>query len=195
LTCITLVIGVFACVAVMTTNSCHLFAFARDSGVPFSKSPSQVSHVYQTQRGQASNTATSLRFRVPLLIFLLLLSLISLGFAIAFQQVLALRISAMLTTYMISISCAALKRVRGQPLLPSTFSLGRWGLPLNIVVVLFLFFLRIFAYFPTVPSPAPADTNWAILGYGSVIMVALVYYVFRGRHRYVGPVEYVRKRQ
>lgn len=100
-----------------------------------------------------------------------------------------------MTTYMISISCAALKRVRGQPLLPSTFSLGRWGLPLNIVVVLFLFFLRIFAYFPTVPSPAPADTNWAILGYGSVIMVALVYYVFRGRHRYVGPVEYVRKRQ
>lgn len=59
----------------MTTNSCQLFGFARDSGVPFSKSPSQVSHVYQTQRGQASNTATSLRFRVPLIIFLLLLSL------------------------------------------------------------------------------------------------------------------------
>jgi choline transport protein len=35
--------------------------------------------------------------------------------------------------------------------------------------------------------------NWAVLGYGSVIIFALVYYIFRGRHRYVGPVEYVRK--
>ena len=43
LTCIMLVIGVFACVAVMATNSRQLFAFARDNGVPFSKVFSQVS--------------------------------------------------------------------------------------------------------------------------------------------------------
>ncbi|KAL1652677.1 hypothetical protein SLS61_004657 [Didymella pomorum] len=185
LTCITLVIGIFACVAVMATNSRQLFAFARDSGVPFSESLSQVSP----------------RFGVPLnssyvtIIFVLLLSLITLGSAVAFQQVLALGVSAMLTTYMISISCVALKRIRGEPLLPSKFNLSKWGLPINIIAVLFLFFLWIFAFFPTVPSPAPADMNWAILGYGSVIIFALVYYVFRGRYRYVGPVEYVRKGQ
>lgn len=127
------------------------------------------------------------------IIFVLLLSLITLGSAVAFQQVLALGVSAMLTTYMISISCVALKRIRGEPLLPSKFNLGRWGLPINIIAVLFLFFLWIFAFFPTVPNPTPADMNWAILGYGSVIIFALVYYVFRGRHTYVGPVEYVRK--
>lgn len=43
LTCIMLVIGVFACVAVMATNSRQLFAFARDHGVPFSRVFSQVS--------------------------------------------------------------------------------------------------------------------------------------------------------
>jgi choline transport protein len=43
LTCIMLVISVFACVAVMATNSRQLFAFARDSGVPFSKTFSKVS--------------------------------------------------------------------------------------------------------------------------------------------------------
>jgi len=37
LTAIMLVIGVFACVAVMATNSRQLFAFSRDHGVPFSQ--------------------------------------------------------------------------------------------------------------------------------------------------------------
>ena len=99
----------------------------------------------------------------------------------------------MLTTYMISIACVALKRIRGEPLLPSKFSLGKWGLAINIVSILFLLFLWIFAFFPTAPNPAPADMNWAVLGYGLVIIFALVYYAFRGRHTYVGPVEYVRK--
>jgi choline transport protein len=37
LTVLMLVIAIFACVAVMATNSRQLFAFARDNGVPFSK--------------------------------------------------------------------------------------------------------------------------------------------------------------
>ena len=45
LTCIMLVIGVFACVAVMATNSRQLFAFARDNGVPFSSTFSKVRYV------------------------------------------------------------------------------------------------------------------------------------------------------
>jgi choline transport protein len=44
LTCITLVIGVFACVAVIATNSRQLFAFARDKGVPFSDTFAQANH-------------------------------------------------------------------------------------------------------------------------------------------------------
>jgi choline transport protein len=42
LTVLMLVIAVFACVAVMATNSRQLFAFARDNGVPFSKTLSKV---------------------------------------------------------------------------------------------------------------------------------------------------------
>ena len=43
LTVLMLVIAIFACVAVMATNSRQLFAFARDNGVPFSKTFSKVS--------------------------------------------------------------------------------------------------------------------------------------------------------
>lgn len=45
LTAMLLVIGIFACVAVMATNSRQLFAFSRDNGVPFSKFFSKVSRL------------------------------------------------------------------------------------------------------------------------------------------------------
>ena len=127
------------------------------------------------------------------LTFVTLLSLINLGSSVAFMQVVSLGVASMLTSYLISISCVALKRIRGEPLLPSKFNLGRWGLPINIISVLFLSFLWIFCFFPVRPEPGLAEMNWAVLGYGSVIIFAVVYYAFRGRHRYVGPVEYVRK--
>lgn len=43
LTAMLLIIGIFACVAVIAANSRQLFAFARDNGVPFSKFFSTVS--------------------------------------------------------------------------------------------------------------------------------------------------------
>jgi choline transport protein len=45
LTALLLVVGIFATVAVMATNSRQLFAFARDNGIPFSKHFSQVSQL------------------------------------------------------------------------------------------------------------------------------------------------------
>ena len=126
---------------------------------------------------------------------MLLLSLINLGSSVAFMQVISLGVAAMLTSYLISISCVALKRIRGEPLLPSKFNLGKFGLPINIIAVLFLLFLWIFTFFPPAPHPAVADMNWAVLGYGAVIIFALIYYAIRGRHVYAGPVEYVHKGQ
>jgi choline transport protein len=111
------------------------------------------------------------------------------------MQVLSLGVAAMYTSYLISIGCVALKRIRGEPLLPSRFSLGRFGLAINIIAVLFLLFVWVFAFFPVTPHPTVTDMNWAILGYGAFIIFVLIDYVVRGRHSYVGPVEYVRKDQ
>ena len=35
--------------------------------------------------------------------------------------------------------------------------------------------------------------NWNILAYGAVILFSVVYFIFRGRQKYVGPVEYTKK--
>jgi hypothetical protein len=49
-------------------------------------------------------------------------------------------VCALLFSYAISIGCMALKRIRREPLLPSSFSLGRMGLFLNVFSVVFLLF-------------------------------------------------------
>jgi choline transport protein len=127
------------------------------------------------------------------LIFVVLLSLINLGSSVAYTQVVSLGVASMLTSYLISIGCVTLKRIRGEPLLPSKFDLGKWGLAINIISVVFLLFLWVFTFFPVQPSPTVVDMNWASLGYGCVVIFAVVYYITHGRHVYVGPVEYVRK--
>lgn len=92
-----------------------------------------------------------------------------------------------------SISCVALKRFRREPLLHSHFQLGRFGLPVNVLSVLFLLLAFVFVFFPPAPSPAVYAMNWSVVIYSGVLLLSLVYYLFWGRHKYVGPVEYVRK--
>jgi choline transport protein len=125
--------------------------------------------------------------------FVFTMSMINLGSTVAFTQILSLGVSAMLTTYAISIFFVALKRIRGEPLLPSKFNLGKWGLPVNLISLVFLLFLFIFAFFPPAPSPTPGSMNWAIMTYSVVVIFALLYYVFRSQYVYVGPVEYIRR--
>lgn len=126
-------------------------------------------------------------------VFVAILSLVNLGSSVAYMQVISLGVAAMLTSYLISISCVALKRIRGEPLLPSRFNLGKLGLVINVAAVLFLVFLLVFCFFPVAPHPGVKDMNWAALGYGIVVLFAVMYYLVRGRFVYVGPVEYVRR--
>jgi choline transport protein len=127
------------------------------------------------------------------LLFVVVLSLINIGSTVAFMQVISLGVASMLTSYLITIGCVTLRRLRGEPLLRSKFNLGRIGLPVNIVAVVFLLFLWVFTFFPIGPRPTVVDMNWASLGYGSVLVFAMVYYFLRGRRVYAVPVAYVRK--
>ncbi|ORY09606.1 amino acid permease-domain-containing protein [Clohesyomyces aquaticus] len=185
LTCLMLIIGIFGCVAVLATASRQLFAFARDKGIPFSNFFAMISPTYEIPLNAIYVTVT----------LVVILSLINIGSSVAFMQVVSLGVAAMLTTYTISIGCVALKRIRGEPLLPSKFNLGKWGLPINIISLIFIVFIYIFSFFPSAPHPTVESMNWAVLGYGCVILFAVVYYLIRGRHNYLGPVEYVRKGQ
>ncbi|OCK91723.1 uncharacterized protein K441DRAFT_199711 [Cenococcum geophilum 1.58] len=47
----------------------------------------------------------------------------------------------------------ALKRIRGEPLLTSRFSLGRTRLTINILALCFLFLVFVMIFFPAAPHP------------------------------------------
>lgn len=111
----------------------------------------------------------------------------------AFNQILSLGLSALLSSYAISVGCITLRRLRGQPLLKSEFSLGVWGLPINLGAMAFILVAWVMAYFPGTTNPTPQTMNWACMVYGVVLGVAALYYFFKGRHKYVGPVEYTKK--
>lgn len=77
----------------------------------------------------------------------MLLSLITLGSAVAFNIVTSLATGALIASYIVSISCLVIKRVRGQQMLPRRWDLGAAGLPLNIFSVLFLTLIWIMTFF------------------------------------------------
>ncbi|KAJ4403480.1 hypothetical protein N0V91_006532 [Didymella pomorum] len=105
----------------------------------------------------------------------------------------SLSTAAILASYIVSISCITLKRIRGEPLLPSKFDIGRAGLPINIASIVFLVFVFIFSFMPMGPKPNAAGMNWSILMFGSTVVLSIAYYFVKGRHVYAGPVTYVRK--
>lgn len=178
-----IVMAAFCNLSIVATASRQLFAFARDVAVPFSPWFSRVSSKWNVPLNSIICTFLTTS----------LLSLINLGSSAALNSITSLATNALLSSYICSIGCLIWRRTTGQPLLPSKFVLGRWGLAVNIASEVFLVVAFVLAFFPVENNPEAASMNWNILIYGVVVMFSLVYYVFRGRHRYAGPVEYVRK--
>ncbi|KAF1844879.1 amino acid transporter [Cucurbitaria berberidis CBS 394.84] len=183
MTAILIVLAMFGCVTNIATSSRQIWAFARDNGLPFSK---WLAHVRPGWDIPLNSVMISYAVAI-------LLSLINIGSTVAFNIVTSLGTGALLCSYIVSISCVTLKRLRGEKLLPSHFSLGRFGLPINIFSILFLSLAFVMIFFPTVPHPSPAAMNWNVLVFGVVLVFSIFYFLVRGRYRYDGPVAYVKK--
>lgn len=121
----------------------------------------------------------------------LCLCLIQLGSTVAFNIIISLNLIAFLGTYIISIGCLLLKRFRHEALPPARFSLGRWGLPINLLAFCYSLLTLVFSCFP-VSVPVDASTaNWGPAIWGGVLGIALVSYLVQGRRDYKGPVVFI----
>jgi choline transport protein len=122
-----------------------------------------------------------------------ILSLINLGSTVAIQAVASLSASMLLTSYMVSISTLLLRRYTGPKLPTRRWSLGRWGAVVNIVALCFLSVFWIFSFFPPTAVVTTTTMNWNSLMFAIIVVVALVYYLLKARHEYVGPVMLVKR--
>lgn len=167
----------------IATASRQIWSFARDGGLPFSRFLSYVPP----------------RWNIPLpavfvsLLATSLISLINLGSEVALNAITSLTNSALLSSYIISIGCILLRRVRGPALPARRWSLGRFGLPINVGAMCYLVLMYVFAFFPLTVGPTPQDMNWGVVMYGGIIIFATLYYVVWGRFNYVPPVALVKR--
>ena len=101
----------------------------------------------------------------------ILMSLINIGSTVALNAIETIIISALMSSYMITIGCVLLKRIKGEPLPARRWSLGRYGMAINIASMLFLCPLFVFAFFP-LSTPVVASTmNWNCTMFGGIILL------------------------
>jgi choline transport protein len=180
--CILLLILIFSGnITALATTSREVFAFSRDRGFPFSRFLSKM----EKKRNIPFNSVYVVSF------WSAVLCVINIGSTTAFNIIISLTLLALMSTYMLSIGCVTLKRLRGERLPPARWSLGRYGLPINMFAFWYAGFAVIFSCFP---STLPVDTstaNWAPAVWGGVILLSVVTYFFHGKKHFTAPVVFV----
>ena len=127
--------------------------------------------------------------------FTVVMSLINIGSTVAFNALLSLGTVALMATYVISIGCVTLKRLRRESLPDSRWTLGRWGLPINITAFLYSIWAFFWSFWPNSMHVTAVNFNWACVIFVGLMSISGLLYVLHARHVYEGPVVKVEGRK
>ncbi|KAK4551151.1 hypothetical protein LTR86_011305 [Recurvomyces mirabilis] len=166
-----------ALVSQLATASRQLWAFARDGGIPWSTHLAPV-HDFEVPR----------RAVWVSIVFTCIISLINFGPVVGFNAIVSLTIIAITASYTICIAALIWRRFFGKPIPKERFTLGSWGIWVNIVALACTAPLTVIVLFPPVPKPTAAEMNWAILVFGVVALLSAGYYAVGGRRNFKPPI-------
>jgi amino acid transporter len=121
------------------------------------------------------------------LVLPIIIALINIGSTEALYIILSIYNSALIASYLITIGCILLHRLRGGKLPHARYSLGKWGIVVNSIALIYITPIFIFSFFPAFPNPTPAAMNWAIAMVGGIVVLATVYYMVWARKIYSPP--------
>lgn len=114
----------------------------------------------------------------------------------AFYAITSLLTIALLQCYSFSIGCVLWRRIYHPETLPhAKFSLGKFGIPCNILAVVYSVWCFFWSAWPQEYPVTASNFNWASPLFLITLVVAFVYFVFRGRKVYTGPVAEVEGRK
>ena len=103
---------------------------------------------------------------------------------------------ALLQCYCFSIGCVLWRRIyHPETLPPCDFSLGRWGVLVNSLSVIYALWAFFWCFWPQSYPVTASGFNWSSPIFVSVLLIAMVYFVFRARFHYLGPVTEVEGRK
>jgi hypothetical protein len=101
-----------------------------------------------------------------------------------------------MATYAISIGCVLYARTLGaktKPLPPAQWSLGKFGVPINMIAFIYCLFCLFWTPWPSVDNPTTETFNWAIVMFGAGVLLSTIWYFVGGKKKYLGPVALVRE--
>lgn len=177
LTTLMLVLFILCAVAVLTTASRITWAFARDDGIPGSGWIRKVHAGTQLPLYSIGVSAC----------ISMLLSLINIGSSVAFNAVVSLTVASFFGSYFLAIVMLVWKRLTAQSIDLGPWSLGRFGLSINLFALGWLIITFIFSFFPIVVPVVPETMNWSCVLYGFIMLFGLTWYAVRQRKFYTGP--------
>ncbi|GAB7357408.1 hypothetical protein MBLNU459_g8341t1 [Dothideomycetes sp. NU459] len=161
------------------STSRQTWAFARDHGLPWGDWIAKVNPKLEVPVNSVIVTC----------VFTILLSLINIGSAAAFNAIVSLNLTALMITYMTSIGCVLYRRIYHPEMLPKCrWSLGRWGVPVNVAGFLYSTHAFFWCFWPNTTAKDAADFNWAVLMFCAVAIASVIDWVLRARKVYKGPV-------
>lgn len=164
--------------SLMAEGSRALYAFARDRGLPFSSLFSKVDPKKQ----------------VPIYAILLCatvqmaLNAIYFGSVTGFFTVISIATEGFYLSYAMPLFVRILARFTGHAkVLPGPYTLGKWGIWLNLIGLLFLTFAAITFNFPSVAPVTSENMNYCSAAIGVIALVSLVTWIVDGRKNFTGP--------
>ena len=133
-------------------------------------------------------------YKIPLRAILLnalvamLLNLINIASSTAFSAVLSLTTISLYCSYMLPIAILVLWRVRKDQLNLGPFTLGQFGLVINVIGLLWGVFTVVFVVFPTEIPVTAANMKYASLVFGSALLSIFLAWFLHGRKVFQGPI-------
>jgi choline transport protein len=161
----------------------QIWAFARDQGLPGHRWLSRVSPGWNIPLPAVTVSLTISG----------LLSLVNLGSAVALNAITSLGAVAVLLSYLLTIGTLVHRRLRGPPLPPRRWSLGKFGLAINIAALACLAPIIFFLTWPLATPVTPAYMNWSTTMLGGTLLIATIYYFAKARKEYVGPSVFIKR--
>lgn len=114
--------------------------------------------------------------------------LINIGSTVAFNAIISLTIAGLYTSYFIAVILMLRKRLLHEPIEFGPWTMGRFGIVVNMIAAAFLTISIVFSFFPPAYPVTPQNMNWSCVVFGGEMILGGAWFVVRGRKQFNGPV-------
>ena len=167
------------CLLILTSENHTNHLNPPSLAIPFHEYLSEVNR--RTQLPQRSILVTSA--------ILILLGFINIGSTAAFNAILSLSVLGIQISYAVPVALMLWRRLSSgkKTLTYGPWKLGRYGVVINAISMIYLIYTSIFMVFPANQPVTALNMNYSSLVFGAVLIASYIYWAWKGRKQYDGP--------